>query len=172
MRDYRIDVDLDSNKFGTITRKLTVNGGHYFSLIQEGGENTTNVLNICCKTLLQRDTWVQNFELAQYYLFIFEWIILIWILELFSRVYLLGRWLILSLNFMKNVFLIFFFKIILINKFSAVFFSLGTMISQKIWKIRDIFYYTNRMTKQPSVLIVRNFWLDYFFKDIVVQVKI
>ncbi|EJD74015.1 variant SH3 domain-containing protein [Loa loa] len=66
LNDYRIGVDADNNnKIGTITRKLTANGGYYFSLVQELDDNVTNVLNICCKTMLQRDSWVQNIIAAQ-----------------------------------------------------------------------------------------------------------
>ncbi|VDM96189.1 unnamed protein product [Thelazia callipaeda] len=66
LNDYRIDVDIDTNnKIGTITRKLTANGGYYFSLLQDLDDGTTNVLNMCCKTILQRDSWVENIEAAQ-----------------------------------------------------------------------------------------------------------
>uniref|UniRef100_A0A0N5AHT5 Protein vav n=1 Tax=Syphacia muris TaxID=451379 RepID=A0A0N5AHT5_9BILA len=65
LRDFRIDVDTDnSNKFGTLTRKLTANGSYYFSLVQETNEGS-NVLNMCCKTITQRDKWVQYFRSAQ-----------------------------------------------------------------------------------------------------------
>ena len=66
LRNYRVDVDMDcNNKFGTLTRKLTANGGHYFSLVQETNEGS-NILNMCCKTMTQRDNWVQHIEMAQY----------------------------------------------------------------------------------------------------------
>ncbi|VIO89268.1 Variant SH3 domain containing protein [Brugia malayi] len=66
LNDYRIGVDADNNnKIGTITRKLTANGGYYFSLVQELDDGITNVLSVCCKTMLQRDSWVQNIIAAQ-----------------------------------------------------------------------------------------------------------
>ncbi|VDK88877.1 unnamed protein product, partial [Onchocerca ochengi] len=66
LNDYSISVDVDNNnKIGTITRKLTANGGYCFSLVQELDDGITNVLNICCKTMLQRDSWVQNITAAQ-----------------------------------------------------------------------------------------------------------
>uniref|UniRef100_A0A9J2PEQ3 Protein vav-1 n=1 Tax=Ascaris lumbricoides TaxID=6252 RepID=A0A9J2PEQ3_ASCLU len=66
LRDYRVEIDFDNgNKFGTITRKLTTNGGHYFSLVEERGDSVNNVIAMCCKTLTQRDCWVQTIEQAQ-----------------------------------------------------------------------------------------------------------
>lgn len=66
LRDFRVEVDVDNNnKFGTLTRKLTANGGYYFSLVMELGDTVANVLNMCCKTLMQRENWVHNFETAQ-----------------------------------------------------------------------------------------------------------
>ncbi|MFH4975751.1 hypothetical protein AB6A40_002460 [Gnathostoma spinigerum] len=65
LRDYRVEVESDGNsRLGTLTKKLTANGGYSFSLVRNHADNVDNVLSLCCKTLLQRDAWVQNFETA------------------------------------------------------------------------------------------------------------
>jgi hypothetical protein len=62
LAEYRVDGDSENNnRFGTIGRKLQ-NNHLAFALVHE---NHANVLNMCAKTIQQKEAWLQHLEMAK-----------------------------------------------------------------------------------------------------------